>query len=163
MRVRLFAGIALAALLGGVLPDAPASDTASIYDTLTIMKEHSVLQVAVKEAKEIATLRGQGPFTLFAPTDAAFKKLDRATLTKIATDRETVKQTLHAHLVSGKLTAADLQKLDGKELRTLQGGTLKVENAKDGLRIGGARVVLTDVQCSNGVIHVIDVPLPVAK
>jgi uncharacterized surface protein with fasciclin (FAS1) repeats len=162
MKVRLFAGVVLAAVLGGVLPGtrAPASDTSSIYDTLALMKDHSVLFVAVTEAKEVGTLKGPGPFTLFAPTDAAFKKLDAATIKKIATDKETVKQLLRSHLMSGKLTADDLRKLDGKEQRTLQGGALKVESGKDGLRIGGVKVTEGEVRCSNGVIHVIDVVLP---
>ena len=164
MKVRSLSAIVLAALVGVVLPrEAPAADTASIYDTLALMKDHSVLSVAVTEARETAALRGPGPFTLLAPTDAAFKKLDDATIKKIATDKETVKQLLHAHLVKGTWTAAELKKLAGKELSTLQWSTLKVEDAKDGLRVGGTKVVVTDVRCSNGAIHVIDAVLPVAK
>ena len=162
MKARLFTGVALVAILCSV-PEAPASDAPSIYETLTLMKEHSVLSVAVTEAKEAAALKAQGPFTLFAPTDAAFKKLDAAAVKALATDREAVRRLLRAHLVTGKLTAGDLKKLAGKEVRTLQGGALKVEDAKDGLRVGGAKVTVTDVQCGNGVIHVIDAVLPTAK
>jgi uncharacterized surface protein with fasciclin (FAS1) repeats len=163
MKVRILSAVVLAVLVGAAVPhDAPAADTASIYDTLALMKDHSILSVAVTEAKEAPTLRGPGPYCLFAPTDAAFKKLDDATIKKLATDKETVKQLLQAHLVKGKLTAVDLKTHAGKDLSTLQGGALKVEDTKDGLRVGGAKVV-TDVRCSNGVIHVIDAVLPGAK
>jgi uncharacterized surface protein with fasciclin (FAS1) repeats len=166
MKGNLFAGVALAALAGlfasGHAP-APASDATSIYETLATMKEHTILYVGVKEADEIKTLKGTGPFTLFAPTDAAFKKLDDATIKTIATDKAAVKKLLRAHLVVGKFTAEDLSKLGGKNLSTLQNTVLKVEATKDGLRVGGAKLVTTDIPCSNGVIHVVDVVLPVAK
>jgi uncharacterized surface protein with fasciclin (FAS1) repeats len=164
MKARLFAIAALAALIGIAMPGrTPASDTASIYDTLALMKDHTILYVAVTEAKEVAALKGDTQYTLFAPTDEAFKKLDDATIRKIASDKETVRQMLHAHLVVGKLTAENLKKLDRMEVRTLQGTALKVMDGKDGLRVGGAKLVVTDVPCSNGVIHVIDVVLPFTK
>ena len=163
MKARLFAAVALAALLGLALPTpAPAVDVSSIYDTLALMKEHSILYVAVTEAKETAALKGDGMFTLFAPTDAAFKALDAATIKKIAGNKAAVQQLLRAHLVAGKLAAADL-KVRAEELRTLQGTALNVRDAKDGLRVGEAKLVTTDIMCSNGVIHVIDVVLPVGK
>ena len=162
MKGRLFAGFTLAALIGGALA-APAADVASIYDTLALMNQHSVLYVAVSEAKEVAVLKGEGPYTLFAPTDAAFGELDAATVRAIATNKKTVKRLLNAHLVKGRLTTADLKKLDGQEVKTLQGGSLKVEVTKDGVRVGGVKVVATDIRSSNGVIHVVEKVLPVAK
>ncbi len=163
MKARLFAAVALAALLGLALPTpAPAADVSSIYDTLGLMKEHAVLFVAVTEAKETAALKGAGMFTLFAPTDAAFKALDAATIKKIAGNKAAVQQLLRAHLVAGTYLAAKLKTLNGQELPTLQGTALKVQ-AKDGLRVGEAKLVTTDITCSNGVIHVIDVVLPVGK
>jgi hypothetical protein len=164
-----------------VCAPAPASDSSSIYDTLASMKDHTILSVAIKEAGEVGMLNGTGggscesecsgeppkieqaKYTLFAPPDSAFKKLDDATIKQLATDRAAVKRLVRAHLVVGKLTVEDLKKLDGKEIRTLQGGALKVENPKDGLRVGGAKIATANVQCSNGVIHVIDAVLPVAK
>ncbi len=164
MKVRLFAAGALAVLIGLVAPrSGPAADTSSIYETLKLMPNHSVLYVAVTEAKETDTLKGDGQYTLFAPTDTAFKTLDDPTIKKIATDRETVKQLLRSHLIPGKRLEASLKKADGMELRTLRGNALKVEDAKGGLRVGGAKLVSTDILCSNGVIHVIDAVLPVAK
>lgn len=164
MKRKLLAVSVLAALIGFTCPvDSPAADTASIYDTLALMKDHTVLYVAIAEAKEVSTLKGPGSYTLFAPTDAAFKKLDDETIKKVATDRETVRKMLLAHVMTGKLNASDLRKLNGKEHRTLQGGAHRIVAEKDGLRIGGAKVSSTDVLCNNGVIHVIDVVLPIAK
>ena len=157
----LFAAALCAALLGLARPpESPASDTASIYQTLAVMKDHTILFVAVTEAKEAATLRGQGPFTLFAPADAAFKKLDDGSIRKIAGDAVTVKKLLQGHLVMGKVTLEDLKKLDGKELQTVGGTRLKVEVTKDDVRVGGAKLLFTDVECSNGLIHVTDAVLP---
>ncbi len=127
------------------------------------MKDHTILFVAVTEAKDGATLKGQGPYTLFAPTDAAFKKLDDATIKKLATDKDIVKTLLRAHLAVGNLTATDLKKLTGKQVRTLQGNALKLEDTKDGLRVGEAKVTGGSIACSNGVIHIIDAVLPIVK
>jgi uncharacterized surface protein with fasciclin (FAS1) repeats len=163
MKRPLFAPVLFAALLGLARPaPSPASDTASIFQTLAVMKDHTILFVAATEAKEVATLRADGPVTLFAPTDAAFKSLDDAAIKKIAADKDTVRKLFQSHLVNGKLTEEDLQKLDGKEIRTIQGTALKIENGKDGLRVNGAKV-LASIPCSNGVIHVIDAVLPVPK
>jgi uncharacterized surface protein with fasciclin (FAS1) repeats len=161
MRIKLIAGVALAALVGALVSaPAPASDTASVYDTLAAMKDHTVLAVGAREAGEITTLRGPGPYTLLAPTDAAFRKLDESTIKALATEPASVKRLVRAHVVSGKLTAEELKKLAGKELRTLQGNVLKVEAAPDGLRVGGAKIVTANVLCSNGVIHAVDAVLP---
>jgi uncharacterized surface protein with fasciclin (FAS1) repeats len=162
MKVRLFAAVAIAAVLGISLP-APATQSKSIFDTLALSKDHSIMHVAVTEAKEINTLQSPGPHLLFAPTDAAFKKLGDATIKKIASDKETVRKLVRAHLVDAKFTAKDLGALDGKELLTREGGSLKVEALKDGIRIGGAKLTVADILCSNGVIHTIDVVLPFAK
>jgi uncharacterized surface protein with fasciclin (FAS1) repeats len=162
MKTKLLAGVAFAALLGAVLPaPAPAVTSLSIYDTLALMKDHSVMFVAVTEAKEVGTLKGDGSFTLLAPTDAAFKKLDDATIKKIANEKETVRKLVRAHLIEDKLTAKKLDDLDGKEMPTRHGGSLRVEKLKDGFRVGGVKLV-ADRVCSNGVIQVIDTVLPVA-
>lgn len=145
-----------------VLP-ARASDRGTIYDTLVAGNRHAVLLVAAKEAGETAKLRGTEQYTLFAPPDAAFKALDDATILAIATDPKMVQRLVNTHLVVGKYTAADLRQLSGKELRTVHGAALKVEVTKDGLRVGGAKVVSADMKCSNGVVHVIDAVLPVPK
>ena len=163
MKTKVLAVVAFAALLGAVLPaPAPAADSLSIYDTLALMSEHSVMFVAITEAKEVGTLKGQGSFTLLAPTDAAFKKLDDATIKKLANDKEMVRKLVRSHLVEDKLTTKKLRDLDGKEMRTLHGSALKVEKLNDGFRLGGVTLGTADRQCSNGVIHVLDTVMPLA-
>src|SRR5438067_12691994 len=98
MKAKLFGGITLVAMLALALPGHSA-DTTSIFETLDTLKEHTILYVAVKESGEVTTLKGQGAYTLFAPTDVAFKKLDDETIKKIATDKATVQQLLKSHLV----------------------------------------------------------------
>jgi uncharacterized surface protein with fasciclin (FAS1) repeats len=164
MKARSFVGIVLAAALGVSLPaPAPAVEGASIYDTLASRDELGVMFVIVTEAKQVTALKAPGQFTLFAPTDEAFKTLDAAAIKAIASDKEVVRKLLDAHLVKGKHTTDGPTKFDGKDLPTLRGGLLKVEKLNDGFRVGGAKLVTTDIQCSNGVIHVIDAVLPLAK
>ena len=164
MKTRLLAAVTLAALVGVALPGlTPAADRPSIYETLASRKEHSVLLVAVAEAKEDKALKGEGPYTLFAPTDAAFRALGDAAIKKLARDKDAAKQLLRAHLVAGNHLEVKLKTLNGQELPTLQGTALKVRAEKDGLRVGDAKLVATDVECSNGVIHVIDAVLPLGK
>jgi uncharacterized surface protein with fasciclin (FAS1) repeats len=164
MKRKLIPVVGLAAIMGLLQPAvSPAADSVSIYDTLLTMKEHTILTVAVTEAKEVATLNGDGPYTLFAPTDAAFKKLDDATIKKIATDKAAVRKLLRTHVMPGKLTTAELNKLGGKTHRTLHGNEWPVQVLKEGYRVGGAKLLTTDIQCSNGVIHVIDTVLPLPK
>ena len=153
---------ALAALVVAVLP-ARAADMGTTYDTLVGQGGHTVLLVAAKEAGEVAALKGTPPFTLFAPTDAAFKKLDPATVRDIATDTKFVQRLFRTHLVPGNLLAADLRKMNGHEIKTVHGNTLKVEDRKDGLYVGGVKITSPDGKCKNGVIHVIDTVLAVPK
>lgn len=160
MKTRLFAAVALAVLCGAPMPSAaPASDTDSIYGRLTGMKDYAVLHVAVIEAKARPALQADGPYTLFAPSDAAFKKLDDAAIKLIATDKKAVLKLVGGHLVEGNYTTKELAEYEGKELRTLSGRTLKVEKMGDSFRVGGAKVVEADLRCSNGVIHIVDTVL----
>ena len=113
------------------------------------------LAAAVTAAGLVETLQGHGPFTVFAPTDAAFAAIqsDVDTLLK-PENKAKLANILTYHVVSGKTLAADLK--DGQELTTVQGGKLKV-SIKDGkAMINGANVTLSDVQASNGIVHVID-------
>ena len=113
------------------------------------------LAAAVKAAGLVETLQGKGPFTVFAPTDAAFKAIqsDVDELLK-PESKGKLSKILTYHVVSGKTMAADLK--DGQELTTVQGSKLKVM-VKDGkVTVGGANVTSADVAASNGVVHVID-------
>ncbi len=162
MKLKLLSSFGLAAFLGLLLP-ARASDTGTIYAALAGQKEHTVLLVAIKEAGEATRLQTAGAWTVFAPTDAAFKKLDDATVVAIATDTKVVQRLVRGHVVVGRFNTDALRKLDGKELKTVHGVALKVEVTKDGLRVGGAKIVSGDGGYSNGLIHVIDAVLPAPK
>jgi uncharacterized surface protein with fasciclin (FAS1) repeats len=129
---------------------APAGDVVAVaqgagsFDTLV---------KAIQAAGLVETLQGAGPFTVFAPTDAAFAKIPAADLEALLADKEKLRAVLTYHVVPGKVTAADVSKL--KSAKTVQGGEVAIDTS-DGVRIDGARVVQADVPASNGVIHVID-------
>lgn len=107
----------------------------------------------------IATLQGSGPFTVFAPTDEAFAKLDPATLADLLQpeNKDKLVAILKNHVVSGRVLARDVVKL--KSAESLQGDTLAIKVGDDGVMVGDAKVLKTDVLASNGVIHVIDTVL----
>lgn len=106
------------------------------------------------DAGLVEALRGEGPFTVFAPVDEAFTALPPATLDAVLADPDLLTAVLTYHVVAGeKLTSADLT--DGQELTTLQGQTLKVGKSGDQITINGTPVVVADVPATNGVIHVI--------
>jgi len=113
------------------------------------------LAAAVKAAGLVETLQGQGPFTVFAPTDEAFAAIQSEVDKLLKPESKSkLSKILTYHVVSGKMNAADLK--DGQELSTVQGGKLKV-TVKDGnVTVGGAKVTSADISASNGVIHVID-------
>jgi len=161
MKAKLFAAVALAVAIG-FTANVNAADQKTIAETVAASKDHTILLAAVKEAGLAETLGSKGPFTVFGPTDAAFKKLGEETIKKVIADKELLKKILLTHVVEGKVMAADVKKLDGKEVKTLQGTSFKVDLA-DGVKFGGAKVTTADIACSNGVIHVIDTVLMPAK
>lgn len=114
----------------------------------------TTLVTAVKAAGLVETLQGDGPFTVFAPTDEAFKALPEGTLDSLLADKEKLKAVLLYHVVPGKVTAADVVKV--KSAETAQGSSVKVKVDDETVMINGAKVVKADVMASNGVIHVID-------
>lgn len=114
----------------------------------------STLVTAVKAAGLVDTLKGKGPFTVFAPTNEAFAKIPKADLDALLADKKKLTAVLTYHVVAGKVLAADVVKL--KTVKTVQGGEAKIEAGKDGVKIAGAKVIVTDVAASNGVIHAID-------
>ena len=133
-----------------------------IVDTAVAAGSFKTLATALKAAGLVETLKGKGPFTVFAPTDDAFKKLPAGTLEKLLADKAQLTKVLTYHVVAGKVMAADVVKLT--EAKTVEGSSVKI-SVKDGkVKVDGANVVKTDVGASNGVIHVIDaVILPPAK
>jgi uncharacterized surface protein with fasciclin (FAS1) repeats len=153
-RARLFAAVALAAVLA-LAARATAADQKTVGETVAASRDHTILLVALTEAGLTEMLDAKGPLTLFAPTDAAFKKLGEEKLKELVKDRALLKKIVQAHVVTGNaLYAKDLAALGGKELNGFT-----VASNKDGLTLGGAKVNPADVKCSNGVIHVIDAVL----
>lgn len=138
---------------------APAAD---IVDTAVSAGSFNTLVKAVQAAGLVETLKGPGPFTVFAPTDEAFAKLPAGTLESLIANPEQLKKVLTYHVVAGKVMASDVVKL--KEAKTVQGSSAKIKVAGGAVMIDNAKVVKTDILCDNGVIHVIDtVILPKEK
>jgi uncharacterized surface protein with fasciclin (FAS1) repeats len=129
-----------------------------IVATAVEAKDFPTLVTLVKEAGLVETLQGKGPFTVFAPTEEAFKKIPKDKLEALLKDKEALKKVLLAHVVAGNVMAADVVKLDGKDAKTVGGASFKISAGKT-VKIGEATVVKTDIKCSNGVIHVIDTVL----
>ena len=121
----------------------------------------NTLVEALNKANLVNTLEGKGPFTVFAPTDDAFKKLPAGTLENLLKpeNKDTLKNILLYHVAKGNLGSADILKLDGKKLTLLNGKTANI-TVKDGaVFINNAKIIITDIPASNGTIHVIDAVL----
>ncbi|BAB76593.1 all4894 [Nostoc sp. PCC 7120 = FACHB-418] len=129
---------------------------ADIVDTAVNAGSFNTLVAAVKAAGLVDTLKGVGPFTVFAPTDEAFAKLPQGTVDALLKDIPKLKKILTYHVVSGKVLAADVVKL--KSATTVQGSDVKID-ASNGVQINDAKVATPDVAADNGVIHVIDTVL----
>jgi uncharacterized surface protein with fasciclin (FAS1) repeats len=134
--------------------EAPAKD---IVDTAVAAGAFNTLVTAVQEAGLVETLRGEGPFTVFAPTDEAFAKLPEGTIPALLKDKAKLRSILLYHVVAGKVTAADVVKLS--HARTVQGSSVPIRVHGSQVRVGEATVTQADVMASNGVIHVIDTVL----
>ncbi|MBX2849941.1 MAG: fasciclin domain-containing protein [Acidiferrobacterales bacterium] len=128
-----------------------------IVDTAVSAGSFNTLATALTEAGLIETLKGEGPFTVFAPTDEAFAKIPEADLKAVLADKEKLTQILTYHVVAGKVMAADVVVLESAD--TLQGSAVTIAASDDGVMLNDANVVKTDIETSNGVIHVIDTVL----
>ena len=135
---------------------APKAQEQTIVAVATQAGSFTTLVAALEAAGLVDTLKGKGPFTVFAPTDEAFAKLPAGTVEALLKDVPKLKQVLLYHVVSGKVKASDVVKL--KSAKTVQGQSLAID-ARQGVKIGGAKVVKADVAASNGVVHVIDTVL----
>ena len=162
MKSKLIASFSFAALMFVAAP-ARAEEPKTIAGIVAGSKDHTILLALVKEAGLAETLAGKGEFTVFAPTDAAFKKIDAETLKKVQGDKELLKKILLAHAVKGTVLSGDVVKLDGKEVETLQGTKFKVKVKGKTVMFGDAKVTAVDLKASNGVVHVIDTVLMPAK
>lgn len=124
-----------------------------IVDTAVIAGNFNTLLTAAEAAGLVDTLKGDGPFTLFAPTDDAFAAIPKETLNALLKDKQALTKVLTYHLVKGKVTARDVMKLDSAQ--TMAGQSVAI-NTANGVQISDANVIKADIMTSNGVIHVID-------
>lgn len=169
-RPQLLRVLAAALVLGLASPVAFAGQTAKatsantraqadIVDTAVAAGQFNTLAASLEAAGLVDTLKGPGPFTVFAPTDAAFAKLPAGTVENLLKpeNRQQLVKVLTYHVVPGKVPASRVAAMDSAT--TVQGGNLAIAASGDGVTVDGARVTATDVAASNGVIHVIDTVL----
>lgn len=150
---------ATAALIAfaGVGPAAAQYGSGTSDDIVTTAVKagsFNTLAQALEAAGLVETLKGEGPFTVFAPTDEAFAKLPDGTLESLLRNPERLRAILTYHVVPGEVTAAQVVKLD--RAQTVQGQNLDIRVENGTVRVDDARVIRTDIRASNGVIHVID-------
>lgn len=119
--------------------------------------QFSTLVAALKAAGLVETLSGKGPFTVFAPTNAAFAKIPKGDLDKLLADKAALTKVLTYHVVSGKVTAAQVMKM--KTAKTVAGMDINVAVMGKTVEINGAKVIKANIRASNGIIHVIDTVL----
>jgi uncharacterized surface protein with fasciclin (FAS1) repeats len=148
------AAAAAAFALMSVGAQAGSTATKDIVDTAVDAGSFKTLATALQAAGLVDTLKGAGPFTVFAPTDAAFAKIPKADLDALLANKEALTQVLTYHVVPGKVMAADVVKL--KQAKTVEGSSVKIKVTDGKVKIDDANVAATDIAASNGVIHVID-------
>jgi uncharacterized surface protein with fasciclin (FAS1) repeats len=149
----------------GLLALVPALTMKSSAATQNIVQiasgnpDFSTLVTALKAADLVKTLEGDGPFTVFAPTNKAFAKIKKADLDALLADKAALTKVLTYHVVSGKVMAADVMKMNKQMAKTVEGSELKISVMGKTVRINNAKVTAVDIEASNGVIHVIDTVL----
>ena len=130
------------------------SHSKDIVDTAVSAGDFNTLVTALKEADLVNTLKGEGPFTVFAPSDEAFAKIPADKLNALLADKEKLTAVLTYHVVPGKVMASDVVKM--ASAKTVQGQSIAIKVDGGSVMIDGAKVAATDIMTSNGVIHVID-------
>jgi uncharacterized surface protein with fasciclin (FAS1) repeats len=160
------AGVALAACGGSSSSSSTAASPSSASSTAAAPAQSNIVQTAVaagefktlvslvKQAGLAGALSGPGPLTVFAPTDAAFAAVPKATLAELAKNPAKLKAVLQYHVVKGNVTAAQVTKL--KSAKTLEGGSVPIRVTSGAVYVGDAQVTKTNIMTSNGVIHVIN-------
>jgi uncharacterized surface protein with fasciclin (FAS1) repeats len=149
----VIAAAPLAAVAYGNKPASAPVAKADIVDTAVAAGQFNTLAKALAAAGLVETLKGPGPFTVFAPTDEAFAKIPADKLNALLADKAALTKVLTYHVVGGKVMAADVKTGD---VKTVQGSPLKVVASPTGVTVNNARVIKTDIAATNGVIHVID-------
>ena len=133
--------------------------TKDIVQVATEAGSFSTLLAAAQAAGLVETLKGPGPFTVFAPTDAAFAKLPNGTVEGLLADKEALRAVLTFHVLSGRVASGDIVRSKGAKPKTVNGQDLDIQVRGGKVFVNGAEVVKADVSASNGVIHVIDTVL----
>ena len=141
-------------LVGSILAISSVTAFAAqdIVDTAVAAGNFKTLVVALKAADLVNTLKGKGPYTVFAPTDEAFAKIPKADLDALLANKEKLSAVLTYHVVPGKDMVKDVK---GGDVATVNGKTIKITTA-NGVVVNTSKVTATDIDASNGVIHVID-------
>ena len=153
--------LALAAVAATALGSSASASTSSratggknIVQTAVAAGQFTTLVSLVKKAGLAGTLSGMGPFTVFAPTDAAFAKVPKATLTALGNNKAKLRAVLLYHVLKGRVTAAQAMKVSSA--KTLNGKSLTIRVSGGKVIVGGATVVKANIRASNGIIHVIN-------
>jgi len=139
-----------------ILADGHMSGGPDVLDVALEADDFNTLVTAVIEADLVAALKGDGPFTVFAPTDAAFAALPEGVLEGLLNDKEQLANVLLYHVVPGKVMAEDVVTMDGAMVETLLGEKVEISIEDGMVYINDSQVIATDIEASNGVIHVID-------
>jgi uncharacterized surface protein with fasciclin (FAS1) repeats len=157
--VVIFAALLLVVtpIIGCATTSPPPEEMKDIVDIAVEDGRFTTLVAALEAADLVATLKGEGPFTVFAPTDDAFNKLPAGTVEGLLEDIPALANILLYHVVSGKVMAADVVKISSAD--TVSGESLTISVMGDKVMINDAQVIITDIEASNGVIHVIDTVL----
>lgn len=156
MNIKKF-GIAAATVAAFAMSVTATSPKADIVDTAVAAGSFKTLVSLVQKAELVQTLKGKGPFTVFAPTDAAFAKVPKATLDSLGKNTDALRGVLTYHVVAGNVMAKDVVKLNGKKAKTVNGAEVKVTVRNGQVFLNDKiRVIRTDISATNGVIHVID-------
>jgi uncharacterized surface protein with fasciclin (FAS1) repeats len=134
-----------------------APSVADIVDTAVVAGNFQTLVSAVEAAGLVDTLKGEGPFTVFAPTDAAFAKIPEDQLEALLANKTQLTEVLTYHVVAGKVMSTDLT--DDMSVATVQGENVTITLDDEGVMVNEAKVVQADIECINGVIHAIDTVL----
>ena len=141
-----------ALLISALAVAAATAQAKDIVDTAVAAGEFNTLAAALQKAGLVDTLKGKGPFTVFAPTDAAFAKVPKDQLDALLADKDKLTKVLTYHVVPGKVLAKDVK---AGKVKTVQGSELTVSTS-GGVKVDDASVVKPDIVADNGVIHVID-------
>ena len=145
--------LAALAIAAATVANVSLAAEKNIVDTAISAGSFKTLVTAIQKAGLVETLKGKGPFTVFAPTDAAFAKIPKAQLDALLADKAMLTKVLTYHVVAGKVMAADVK---AGSVKSVEGENLTITTDNGGVQVDKANVVKTDIIASNGVIHVID-------